>query len=146
MPPRYKKKICKLPEPSDASATSMTKTSEAIAGNNSQCGFIKLPSELHLMILSVWPTIPDAEILANPTNIRSSKEGPDYLGRFHVLLALSQTCRALRDFYLTLCWERLQSCILSGAKRHWYQDLGIGVEIQSKGLMRKSPQLRPLVR
>lgn len=98
------------------------------------------------MILSSWPVIPDAEILANPTNIPSSGDGPDYLGRFRVLLALSQTCRGLRDFYLPLCWERLQSCILSGAKRHWYQDLGRGVEIQSKGLMRKSPELRTLVR
>ncbi|KAF8605225.1 hypothetical protein BDV93DRAFT_572836, partial [Ceratobasidium sp. AG-I] len=145
MPPKNKKKIRKLPEPAYAFIVPAANTSEAIVTDNSQHNFVKLPSELHLIILSSWPTIPDAEILANPTNIRSSESGPDYLGRFRVLLALSQTCQALRAFYLPLCWERLQSCMLS-AQRHWYQDLSRGVQLQSKGLMRKSPELRPLVR
>lgn len=125
MPPKSRKKIRRLSELPDAPITSTANISGVVATDNSQHGFIKLPSELHLMILSSWPTIPDEEILANPTNIRSSEDGPDYLGRFRVLLALSQTCRALRAFYLPLCWERLQSCMLSAQS-----DTGIKILVE----------------
>ncbi|KAF8600331.1 hypothetical protein BDV93DRAFT_588353 [Ceratobasidium sp. AG-I] len=145
MPPKNKKRSHKLPEP-DISIISVENTSEAIATDNAQHGFIKLPPELHLIILSSFPTIPDAEILANPMKIQSYKDGRDYLGRFRVLHALSQTCRALRTFYLPLYWERLHSCMTSGARQPWYQELARGLEIQSKGLMRQSPQLRTLLR
>lgn len=146
MPPKNRKKAHKLPELHDASIISVANGSEGVATNNFQNGFVKLPAELHLMILSSFPTIPDAEILANPMCIRSSIDGPNYLRRFHVLLALSQTCHALRAFYLPLYWERFQSCIPSGSKLSLYQDLGRGIEIQSKGLMRTSPELRVLLR
>lgn len=148
MPPESRKGTYEPSELNDASTTlpSVAANSRALA-NDSQPGFTKLPSELHLAILSYFPSIPDAEILANPKYIQSSKAGPDYLERFHVLLALSQTCRAVRAFYLPLCWERLQSSILSGSNRHWNQYLlGRKIERQSEGLMLKSPHLRPLVK
>jgi hypothetical protein len=147
MPPRHTKKPRNHLEPIVDTPTEQWSDAYAASDiTNSKHGFINLPSELHLMILSNFPAIPEAEILLNPIYIDQTEGRPNYLDRFRVLLALSQTCHDLRIFYLPVCWERLQSCLLSGAKRQWYQDLGLGVRIQSRGLLEKSPFLLPLVK
>ncbi|KAF8595360.1 hypothetical protein BDV93DRAFT_515035 [Ceratobasidium sp. AG-I] len=109
----------------------------ALASDNSQHGFTKLPLELHLKIISHFPVIPDAVILADPWTFQRSIDGPEYLARFHL--------SGSWGFYLPLCWERVQ-VMLSGANRKWQNDLGRGLEIQSEGLITKSPHLLPLVK
>lgn len=116
------------------------------ATSNIQHGFAKLPPELHLKVLSHFLVIPDAEILVNEMGLQSSTDKPDYLVRFRVLLALSQTCRALRAVYLPLCWERVQWCTYSSSHVERESELGRRLKTQSEGLVNKSPHLLPLVK
>ncbi|KAK0227377.1 hypothetical protein EDD85DRAFT_974958 [Armillaria nabsnona] len=71
-------------------------------GRASITGLPVLPNELLLEILSYWPSIP---IPAKDRRVFSER----YMQRFHALLALSQTCRSLRNVFLPLVWERLEA-------------------------------------
>ncbi|PBK65156.1 hypothetical protein ARMSODRAFT_892263 [Armillaria solidipes] len=72
-------------------------------GRANMTGLPVLPNELLLEILSYWPSIP---IPAKDRRVFSER----YMERFHALLALSQTCRSLRNVLLPLVWERLEAC------------------------------------
>ncbi|KAK0458275.1 uncharacterized protein EV420DRAFT_1544638 [Desarmillaria tabescens] len=72
-----------------------------LAGRANMTGLPVLPNEL-LEILSYWPSIP---IPAKNRRVFSEK----YMPRFGALLALSQTCRSLRNVFLPLLilpWEK----------------------------------------
>ena len=63
-------------------------------------GFPTLPNELFLEIVSYFPAMPVPQV-AWP----DEKTDPH---RHVTLLALSQTCKALRAFFLRYAWERIE--------------------------------------
>jgi hypothetical protein len=108
-------------------------------------GFLALPNELVSQILSYYPEIKTAHILANPTFIGSWKDPENYFLRFDVLRSLSQLCRLARDIYLPLLWERFQVCLTANVEGQWFRNIGQAMERKSKGML-KSKHLWPYVK
>jgi len=92
----------------------------------------KVPDEIFLEIISDLPVIPLLHILSNPRTIQR-----EYILRFEVLRALTQTCRALRAKFLSWLWERVEACVLYNQDA-WYAQVGRLLEKRSLLLLRNT--------
>jgi hypothetical protein len=99
-----------------------------------------LATELLLEIISYFPKVPGRVWVAEDCPCLPTL----YCKRPDVLQALSQTCRALRKFFLPLYWENLDVCTnrLGGA---WHLHVSSTLEARSIGLCRR-PDLAAHVR
>ncbi|QRV90574.1 F-box-like protein [Ceratobasidium sp. AG-Ba] len=112
--------------------------------NSTRTGLPSLPPELFLQILESFREIQEIDIFPNTRYLGETDKEIDYKSRFITLRGLSQTCQALRRFFLPLLWEHFEASILWG-KKHWYQELGDAMKRKSKGMF-QCEHLWPYVR
>jgi hypothetical protein len=104
------------------------------------CLIFSLATELLLEIISYFPKVPQRAWVASLDPFLSDM----YCQRPDVLRTLTQTCRALRKFFLPWYWEYLDVCTnrFSGA---WHLHISSTLEARSIGLSRR-PDLAVHVR
>ncbi|QRV75822.1 F-box-like protein [Ceratobasidium sp. AG-Ba] len=142
MPPKSRKRAKKshpeiVTEPSLASQQHFNDTASSSnpgLNTSARTGLPSLPPELFLQILESFREIQEIDIFPNTRYLGESDKEIDYKSRFVVLRGLSQTCRALRHFFLPLLWEHFEASIVWG-KKPWYQELGDAMRRKSEGML-----------
>lgn len=105
----------------------------------------KLPDETFLDILSYFPVINFRYKIAGQHRIWGANVLPgEYVERLDVLRAITQTCRMLRQKFLSWLWERVEACVVPNFSA-WY--IYVGNVLESKcHILLKNPSLTTHVR
>ncbi|KAF5330541.1 hypothetical protein D9619_005233 [Psilocybe cf. subviscida] len=109
---------------------------------------LDLPLELWTETLTYLRQIPspmtsvDFMILAYPRNYNIPAE---FLERTDVLRALSQTCRRLRNVFLPLVWQQLDTCVMRSPSGSWFHTFGQSI-IRKSIFVQQNPELGAFVR
>jgi hypothetical protein len=84
-----------------------------ISGDNGKCGFVEMPAEVLLEIMSYFPAVPV------PTSRQCSDTPvlpPSIFERWDILRVLSQTCRLWRSTFYPMLRERMEACAVRELK------------------------------
>ena len=106
----------------------------------------KLPDETFLEILSYFPRISFRyKVTDGLRGVWGLTVLPaEYVERLDVLRAITQTCRTLRQKFLSWLWERVEACVVPDASA-WYIYVGNTLE-RNYHILFKNPPLATHVR
>lgn len=124
----------------DSQAPAGSKLNLLADAQGQTCLIFSLATELLIEIISYFPKVPERAWVGPYDPFLTG----NYCQRPDVLRALSQTCRALRKFFIPWCWEYLDVCTnrFDGA---WHLHISSTLEARSIGLSRR-PDLAVHVR
>ena len=104
-----------------------------------------LPDETFLEILSYFPVITFRHRFTDRRSVWGPNFLPgEYVERLNILRAVTQTCRTLRQKFLSWLWEKVEACVMPGHSA-WY--IYVGNVLESKcHILLKNPPLATHVR